>query len=51
MVVADIIYGVAGVALLISGIYRLIKFGQVAHFYTENPIFWRKIVIFAFVGS
>ena len=51
MVVADIIYGLAGVALLISGIYRVIKFGQGSDFYTQNPIFWTKIVIFAFVGS
>tara|TARA_Y100001968_G_scaffold308423_1_gene327166 strand:+ start:1507 stop:1995 length:489 start_codon:yes stop_codon:yes gene_type:complete len=51
MVVADIIYGVAGIALLISGIYRVIKFGQGSEFYTQNPIFWTKIVVFAFVGS
>ena len=51
MVVADIIYGVAGVALLVSGIYRVIKFGQGSDFYTQNPIFWTKIIIFAFVGS
>ncbi len=51
MVVADIIYGIAGVALLISGIYRVIKFGQGSEFYTQNPIFWTKIIIFALVGS
>jgi len=51
MVVADIIYGIAGVCLLVSGIYRVIKFGQGAEFYTQNPIFWTKIVVFALVGS
>ena len=51
MVVADIIYGIAGITLLISGIYRVIKFGQGSEFYTQNPIFWTKIFIFAFVGS
>ena len=51
MVVADIIYGIAGVALLVSGIYRVIKFGQDPEFYTQNPIFWAKIVVFALVGS
>ena len=51
MVVADIIYGIAGVALLVSGIYRVIKFGQGPDFYTQNPIFWTKIIIFALVGS
>ena len=51
MVIADIIYGVAGIALLVSGIYRVIRFGQGSEFYTENPIFWTKIIVFALVGS
>ena len=51
MVVADIIYGIAGVTLLISGIYRVIKFGQGSEFYIQNPIFWTKIIIFALIGS
>ena len=51
MVFADIIYGIAGIALLLSGIYRVTKFGQGSEFYTQNPIFWTKIIIFAFVGS
>ena len=51
MVVADIIYGIAGIALLVSGIYRVIKFGHGAEYYTQNPIFWTKIIIFALVGS
>ena len=51
MIVADIIYGIAGIALLTSGIYRVIQFGQGSDFYTQNPIFWTKIAIFALVGS
>ena len=51
MVVADIVYGVAGIALLISGIYRVIRFGQGSEFYTQNPIFWMKMISFALVGS
>ena len=51
MVVADIIYGIAGIALLVSGVYRVIKFGQGSEFYTQNPIFWTKIIVFALVGS
>lgn len=51
MVIADIIYGIAGVALLVSGIYRVVKFGQGSDFYTQNPIFWMKIIIFGLVGS
>ena len=51
MVVADIVYGLAGIALLTSGIYRVLKFGQGSDFYTQNPIFWTKIIVFALVGS
>ena len=51
MIVADIIYGIAGIALLVSGIYRVVKFGQGSEFYTHNPIFWTKIIVFALVGS
>ncbi len=51
MVIADIVYGVAGIALLVSGIYRVIKFGQGSEFYTQNPLFWTKMVTFGLVGS
>ena len=51
MVFADIVYGLAGIALLVSGIYRVIKFGQGSEFYTQNPIFWTKMVTFGLVGS
>ena len=51
MIVADIVYGIAGVALLVSGIYRVIKFGQGSEFYTQNPLFWTKMVTFGLVGS
>ncbi len=51
MVIADIIYGVAGIALLVSGIYRVLKFGQGSEFYTQNPLFWTKMVSFGLVGS
>ena len=42
MVIADVIYGIAGIALLVSGIYRAIKFGQGAEFYTQNPFFGQR---------
>ncbi len=51
MVIADVIYGIAGIALLVSGIYRVIKFGQGSEFYTQNPVFWIKMVTFGLVGS
>ena len=51
MIIADILYGIAGITLLVSGIYRVIKFGNGAEFYTQNPIFWTKVTIFGLVGS
>ncbi len=51
MIIADIIYGIAGITLLVSGIYRVIKFGQGSDFYTQNPLFWAKMVTFGLVGS
>lgn len=51
MVIADIVYGIAGITLLVSGIYRVIKFGQGSEFYTQNPIFWTKMITFGLVGS
>ena len=51
IIVADIVYGIAGVTLLVSGIYRVLKYGQGSEFYTHNPIFWAKIITFALVGS
>ena len=51
MIVADMVYVIAGILLLISGILRVIKFGQGADFYTQNPVFWTKIILFGIVGS
>ncbi len=51
MITADIVYGFAGIALLVSGIFRVIKYGQGAEFYTHNQIFWAKMALFAFVGA
>ena len=43
MVLTDVVYGVAGIALLLSGILRVLYFGQGSDFYTHNPVFWWKI--------
>ncbi len=51
MVVIDVVYGVAGIALLISGILRVLYFGQGTEFYTHNPLFWWKVGVFIFVGT
>ena len=50
MLLADIIYGLAGLALVFSGILRVKYFGQGGDFYIQNPIFWVKISLFVAVG-
>ena len=50
MIIADVIYGIAGLAILITGILRVKYFGQGSDFYTSNPIFWIKITLYIFVG-
>ena len=51
MVITDVVYGIAGIALLLSGILRVLYFGQGSEFYTHNPFFWVKIGLFIFVGT
>tara|TARA_Y100001935_G_C17233244_1_gene471569 strand:+ start:207 stop:692 length:486 start_codon:yes stop_codon:yes gene_type:complete len=50
MIIADLIYGLAGVALLVTGILRVKYFGQGGDFYTHNPIFWFKVTLYIAVG-
>ena len=39
MAIGNIVYGIAGIALLVSAIYRVIKYGQDYDFYIQNPVF------------
>ncbi len=50
MIVADVCYGLAGIALLVTGILRVRSFGQGGDFYTSNPLFWIKVGLFIIVG-
>ena len=40
IIIADVIYGIAGLAILITGILRVKYYGQGSEFYTCNTIFW-----------
>ena len=51
MIIADVIYGIAGLAILITGILRVKYFGQGGEFYLNNPIFWFKVSVYVIVGS
>ena len=50
IIIADVIYGIAGLAILITGILRVKYYGQGGEFYTSNPIFWVKVSIYIVVG-
>ena len=51
MVITDIVYGIAALALLVSGIFRVMHFGQGSEFYTQNPLFWWKVGLYLSVGG
>jgi putative membrane protein len=51
MVITDVVYGIAALALLGSGIMRVLYFGQASSFYTENPLFWWKVGLYLSVGA
>ncbi len=50
IIIADIIYGLAGLMLIITGILRVRYFGQGVEFYTQNPLFWLKVGSYIAVG-
>ena len=50
-VVADAIYGVAGLALVVSGYYRATEFGKGWDFYSHEPLFWLKLTFVGVAGA
>tara|TARA_B100000963_G_scaffold294384_1_gene265006 strand:- start:679 stop:978 length:300 start_codon:yes stop_codon:yes gene_type:complete len=50
IIIADVVYGIAGLAILITGILRVRYYGQGGEFYTNNPIFWVKVSIYILIG-
>ena len=51
IVIIDVVYGIAALALLLSGIFRVLYFGQGIEFYLDNPMFWIKVGLFLSVGA
>ena len=45
------IYGLAALILLGSGIMRVLYFGQGSEFYTQNPLFWWKVGLYLGAGA
>ncbi len=51
LIITDVVYGLAALTLLTSGVLRVLYFGQGTEFYTHNPIFWIKVGLFISVGA
>lgn len=51
LVIADSVYGIAGVLVLVSGYFRVTEYGKGWDFYSHEPIFWVKMFLFAVMGS
>lgn len=48
---ADIVYGLAGLLILITGYFRVTAFGKGWDFYSHEPLFWVKLCLFSIMGS
>jgi len=51
LVVADSVYGIAGVLVLYTGYLRVTQYGKGWEYYAHEPIFWVKMGLFAVMGS
>ena len=50
IVIADTIYGIAAVAILGTGILRLLYFAKETSYYMHQPVFWLKMGVYALIG-
>ncbi|GMH61560.1 hypothetical protein TL16_g03282, partial [Triparma laevis f. inornata] len=48
---ADILYGISGTVVLVSGYFRATEFGKGWEFYAHEPIFWVKMLLFSVMGA
>ena len=48
---ADIVYGIAGTLVLATGYFRVTEYGKGWEFYSHEPIFWVKMLLFAVMGA
>jgi uncharacterized membrane protein len=48
---ADIVYGLAGTLVLVTGYFRVTEFGKGWDFYAHEPVFWVKMLLFSVMGA
>lgn len=51
IVIVDVVYGMAALTLVLSGILTVLFFGRGTGFYTGNPLFWWKVGTYLAVGG
>jgi putative membrane protein len=51
MAITDVVYGLAALGVVVSGILQVLYFGQGTSFYTGNPLFWWKVGTFLAVAA
>jgi len=47
----DALYGIAGLALAVTGYYRAVEYGKGWEFYSHEPLFWVKLVLVGIWGA
>ena len=51
MAIADAVYGLAGLGVVVTGYLRVTQFGKGWEFYQHEPIFWLKLTLIAIAGA
>jgi len=51
MAIADAVYGIAGLDVVVSGYLRVTQFGKGWEFYSHEPVFWIKLVLVSVMGA
>ena len=49
--IADTMYGVAGLLVVVTGYLRVTQYGKGWEFYAHSPIFWVKMLLVAVMGA
>ena len=51
MAIADAVYGLAGLLVVVTGYLRVTAYGKGWEFYAHEPIFWVKLLLVAVAGA
>ena len=49
--IADAVYGLAGLLIVVTGYFRVTLYGKGWEFYSHEPIFWLKLVLVSVMGA